>query len=224
MIMPKGFIEFLKGWKFMMVIFVAVLATAAALIVYGVLNHQEPGLLGACWEDDEVVRYEEDGARECPEARWNPGLFPLLVAVISDNPHPPADPEETVRFVIDKINTRLGFEALRADFSDGMCLDQHAICIQAEVPHEAGWMDANGDAHFWRSSMGQYCTVRTSNTGTSELFGLVLEHEIGHCLGLAHDSYENSIMRAVQRETPARVVPPWITDYDRKLLRDLYNH
>ena len=202
------------------------LVTIGAIVgvIYGWVTHEEPGLVGACWEGDRVHRYEVDGADDCEPLLWPAGAFPLLVGVRSDNPHPPADPERAVRRVVERINDRLDFEALRLDTSDeGLCLDHHAVCVEAEVPHERGFMDEHGDARHQRTPVGMRCTARTSNTGTAELFGLVLEHELGHCLGLAHDNYDQSIMRASQYPTPDRVIPPWITDHDRGLLRTRYH-
>ena len=65
------------------------------------------------------------------------------------------------------------------------------------------------------------CLVTTNNTGTVDMLDLVLQHELGHCLGLAHDDYTESIMyggagRAL-RVTSG--FPPHISDSDRELLR-----
>ena len=51
---------------------------------------------------------------------------------------------------------------------------------------------------------------------------LVLYHEFGHCLGLAHDDYPKSIMYPTMTPIPDGIQPPWFSDYDRRLLRDLY--
>jgi len=55
-----------------------------------------------------------------------------------------------------------------------------------------------------------------------ELLNLTIHHELGHCLGLAHDDFEQSIMRREQSPTPWGQLPPWISDDDRALVRSLY--
>jgi len=125
---------------------------------------------------------------------------------------------EVVEGVIDRINTRLGFRAYR--LSDGV---DPSVTITIGVPSEQGWIDPGGDAELsWQGDRFLSCRVRTSNTGTSELLFLTLHHELGHCLDLAHDDYEQSIMRPVQRPTPDQTMPPWISDADRAALRGLY--
>jgi predicted Zn-dependent protease len=71
--------------------------------------------------------------------------------------------------------------------------------------------------------MYEECEVWTMNVvGPNDLEWLTTYHEMGHCLGLAHDDYEQSIMHPVQRPTADATIPPWISDYDRDLLRERY--
>lgn len=202
---------------------VLLFAVAGTLVIVGIANHEEPGLMGICWEDDGSVSYEVDGSDECPEMIWNHAP-PFVVTAVTDNPHA-SDPRAATRGVVETINHRLGFELLQ--FDSGECGENVDICVTTGVAHEPGFMDTSGSAaHFAVDVDGElpvlHCEARTSNTGTRELLGLVLQHELLHCMGLAHDDFDSSIMRETQRSTPDREFPPRITDSDRDLLRSMY--
>lgn len=219
--------DVLKSWQFMVGVFGVVFVSAVVFVIIGVATHEEPGLMGGCWDDRnrKVHTYEVAGAEKCPPIKWNKSAFPLRTAVRTENPHPPDDPQDAVDAVISKINRRLGFKAFELDRSEvGLCYEGHAVCVEIGVAHEPMWMDTAGDASFWNSEdFGMSCEVRTSNTGTAEMLHLVLEHEMGHCLGLAHDSYRKSIMFGGKlKPTPDGQLPPWISDDDRRMLRELY--
>jgi len=187
--------EFIRSWKFMAII-LAVLALAAGILVaVGVATHEEAGLM----PDAPTWPRERFPLAVCPEAYLDTS-DDLMEAVTA------------VGEACDATNQRLGFPALevRTDDCD--------VTVLVGVPSEPG-MEPGGDARF-RS--GPSCAIRTANTGTSEILHLVLQHELGHCLGLAHDDFDTSIMRPVQTPTPDRTFPPRITDADRELLRALY--
>lgn len=176
------------------VVFVILLALAAiAGVIYGVTTHTEPGL------DPRAITWPRD-------------RFPLRVC--SSSYAGDFDAAPIVATALDVTNDRLGFEVLASSREDAC-----DVLVILGVPAEEGWMDPGGDAHFGH---GPTCTIRTSNTGTTEIRGLVIQHEIGHCLGLDHDDFEGSIMRRVQTSTPDRTFAPRITDTDRDTLRELY--
>ena len=180
----------------MLVAVAVIFVTALVLVIVGVATHEEPGLMN-------------------PSLRWS--HMPLSIGCEGYVPSREDDCEVAVRTVA-TINRRLGFTAFRFDDSD-----RHDVTITIGVPAEQGWMDPGGDAELSNVDGGYVeCRVRTANTGTTEMLSLVLHHELGHCLGLDHDDYEQSIMRPIQTPTPDRTIPPWISDYDRGLLRDLY--
>ena len=85
-----------------------------------------------------------------------------------------------------------------------------------DVP--GGRFELHGSGTVWKR-----CDVRTLNVaGPDDVEDRVLYHEMGHCLGLAHDDYPLSIMYPKQRATADKTIPPWISDSDRVLLRELY--
>lgn len=173
-----------------------IFVAAIVFLIIGISTHDEPVFMheGKSWES-----------------------MPLTVACAGyvDSRD---DDCEMVEDVIDRINGRLGFRAYVLTDTGSP-----RVTITIGVPAEQGWMDPGGDAEL--SFAGEHftsCAVRTSNTGTNEMLFLTLHHELGHCLDLAHDDYEQSIMRPVQRPTPDRTIPPWISDMDRAALRGLY--
>lgn len=198
--------EFFKSWKFMAIIFAVVAALAIAGVVYGVVTHEEPGLM-------------EDAPR------WEQSDFPLTVCPASYAPGMPAlnEAQNEVANAAERINRRLGFVALEVSY---VCEIEHTcgncdINVLVGVPAESGWVDPGGSAALVRTDMGTSCDMETSNVH-GELLDLTIQHELGHCLGLAHDDFELSIMRPVQSETPDGELPPRLTDFDRELLRGLY--
>jgi len=118
------------------------------------------------------------------------------------------------------INERLGFALFKMVSATS---DQCDVTAIVGAPSEAGWRDPGGDATFdSHRTTNPRCVITTSNTGTDEILGYVLEHELGHCAGLDHDDWDGSIMRRVQFPTPDGSWPPWVDDWDRALLRQTY--
>ena len=192
------------GWKnwTMFGVIVAIFIAAGVLVIVGVVTHTEPGFVS-------------------PENAWDQDTIDALagLTVGCSNYAGGLEGCDVADDATETVNDRLGFSMFRymGTFPDA------EVQIVIGVPSEQGWMDPGG--HTTLTGTGttyEHCEVVTSNTGTAELLFLTLYHELGHCLGLAHDDYEQSIMRPTQTSTPDRTIPPWISDFDRGLLRDKY--
>lgn len=187
----------MKTWTWKTWIMVVALALifvgAAVFLVLGVATHDEP-----TFADNAI--------------QWAPEDFPLRVCASDRRGQLDARP---IQYVVQTVNQRLDMAALAYVGAQEEC----DVVVTMGVPAEPGWTDPGGDARWARG--GRVCYVGVSNVH-GELVTLVLYHEMGHCLGLGHDDYEQSIMRPVQRETPDRALPPWISDADRAAIRARY--
>lgn len=192
----------LKRWEFW--VFVALAVGASVLVVVGVATHTEAGL-----------------APLTQDVRWVKGMFPLQIQAVSYSSEGPKDlsklHKSAISSAIATTNERLGFPAYTWDKTGDMDID-----IVVGAPFEQDYVD-NGGTYVLRHNGWDFqsCSIRTINTGTQEILRYVLEHELGHCLGLAHDESNMSIMRPIQR-TRGEGFPPHITDTDRAMLRGMY--
>lgn len=198
--------EFIKSWKFMAIIFGVLTVVSIAGVVVGVMTHEEPGLM-----------------ENVPQ--WNRGDFPLGVcartySVEAQDTDLSTEHDAVLQYAISTTNSRLGFTAFRRIWrgSGERCL---VFMVLDEPQDSVTWMDRGGDALLDQRHGSLTCDVRVSNV-FGELLDLVIQHELGHCLGLDHDSYDASIMRPTQHETPAGQFPPRLSDHDREILRRLY--
>lgn len=179
-------------WMVALIVILSVLALAG--VIYGVMSHQEPGFM-----------------EQTPG--WEPGDFPLDVCVRSyASERVLRSDAEAADYTISVINGRLGFEAYRSADADSC-----RVTLTMGAPAEMDWQEPGGSAEIRRGS----CYIETANV-IGEVRTMTVYHELGHCLGLAHDDFELSIMRRTQTESSDGTIPPWFTDYDRALIRSTY--
>jgi len=203
-----------RKWIVTLVIAGIIAVGAIAGLIYGISTHTEPG-------------FDEDAAP------WDREDIPLKVTCRGYTSDRDSDCAVALD-VIEVANSRLGFKALAYEPSPATKTTTVEVIIG--VPQNVGddptgdGQDDEGNLYHAGENTGLYsvggkasrCVIRSSNTGSDTMLWLVLYHGFGHCFGLAHDDFELSIMRPVQREMEASKIPPWFTDYDRGLLRERY--
>lgn len=188
------------------VVFGLVLVGSIVGLVYGITTHTEPGMM----ETTPGFAQHDLPIRVCA------GHY------LGDPAHNVAARAVVVDAVV-TINERLGVDvyAVQVEPSPSTC--DVAVIIDAPTDAQAH-LDPGGDAVFVNG--GKHCDVTTRNTGTDEMEALVLQHELGHCLGLAHDCWAGSIMCGgaccTLSPTPDGSWPPRIDDSDRTLLRHTF--
>lgn len=210
----------------------AVMAVVAFVaIVYSVVTHSEPGLLRACWVDDEAY-YADTSATEgiglvsgtCDnpeEIVWQRERIPLKVAwgALRDSD------DRGVKAAIRDINAQLGFtmfiETPEGEESDVVIeLEVHLV---GDTAAPAGWASHAKVL----SDEDLCCEVRIRSLVISDrMVFLVIRHELLHAAGLAHDpADQTSIMYPLVRDDTmdAHMGAALITDFDRALLRRLYH-
>lgn len=181
----------------------ALTTAVVGLIVYGVLTHKESGLLQACATLPARVA---DYTGTCFDVKWH--KLPLSVYGIGDK-----DQARVLRNEVGAINAQLGFHALK--ISSSADADVSVLFNQApakNLPKEGG----TTTHYFAADNFAKKAEIRVYNVVLIELLGPVIQHELGHAIGLAHDDFRSSIMM-IGSGTGSR-----ITDYDRALLRKLY--
>jgi hypothetical protein len=209
--------DVVKSKTFLTVAVACITVLALVFVVVGVLTHDEPTLING------VPRWERTDFRLGVSAMvYAPGYPEVAMG----------DDREVVESAMRNINHRLGFKALEWSGSSGrpdIVITMHAPTVLGDPPEEDAFeIRAAGGLSRILHENGRAieCHVLTSNTARVDVTLLAVEHEIGHCLGLAHDPYGNSIMRDPDvypmEATPPGEFPPRITDADRRVLRRLY--
>lgn len=195
----------MKTRNILMIVAAALVGVVAlVLTIYGVATHSEP-----VFTDD--------------EKSWDRRAFPLQLrahryTAVGDKPLE-AWQVTSLEDALSVTNSRLGFKAFEMA-AEGENVDVH---VDIGLPYDDEWEAAGGQYRLLGRGL-EYteCQIVTSNNGTAELLFWTLQHELGHCLGLAHDPFSMSIMYAEQRPVDDLSNRPWITDDDRKALRERY--
>ena len=191
----------------------AVLAAVAIfLIVWGVTHHTEGEMLEVCWAEDGTARYVEGAERDhgacegAQELRWPQEQIPLTLAPVSPEGQPLAADVPEVRVLkqaVTDLNRQVGFELFRV----GTGLQPS----DAEVRFGGAFLGGEGadsppPGYVIHTRLGGTSTYRghvwiRSDVGSGDrLLFLVLEHELLHLAGLAHDDFPMSIMFPLTRE------------------------
>lgn len=222
------------------VILAVVIVVAVILWIIGIMSHQEAGLLRVCWAPTGQAVYVNDEVETrsygftcegSQELRWPTGQIPITIAttdqdgatISSDSPRGRIL-ERTIR----DLNSQVGFALFRwipegtvsADavvyFGEAIEARNHG---DAEPTSPPGYVTHNRAGNALVASVH----IRSDVESSDELLFRVLQHELLHIAGLAHDEFELSIMYPITRdELSGPMSAGHVTDVDRDLLRSLY--
>ena len=181
-----------------------VLLLAIIGIVYSASTHTEPGLMRACWHSGTDIDYH---CAAGDELTWDRRLIPL--SVVTDGALP-----ET-QTAIDLVNSQVGCDLLEYAGDNDPLPD---VSITAESSMSYGTTRSGSTWHV-RDARGMRARIDLYNTGDLTL--RVIVHELGHALGLDHDTFTGSIMYPRQTDTRGMQFIR-ISDADRQTLRELY--
>lgn len=178
-----------------------VLAVALACVFGAVDTAPEPGLLTGCRIAN---RINYDG--RCFDVRWAKSRMPLQVY---------ANELPLVEQAIDRINAELGFSAL-AVWDMRRAPD---VFVAVNVRPLTKRYNGGVTQHYY--SEGRFvAAIATWGNESAFTEYLVLLHEFGHVLGLAHDPRPESMMfPRIPAEGHHAIA---LTGHDRQLLRGLY--
>lgn len=183
---------------------------AIFLIVWGVTHHTEGEMLEVCWQPDGLAQYvegseDDHGACEgAEELLWPQEQIPLTLAPVSSDGQPLAADTPQVRVLgqaVTDLNRQVGFELFRLGTglqpSDAEVLFGGAFLggAGADSPPPGYVTHRNGPGayrgHVW---------IRSDVDSSDRLLFLVLQHELLHLAGLAHDDFPMSIMYPFTRD------------------------
>jgi hypothetical protein len=167
------------------------------------------------------ILLDEEGGFTNPDYRWE--STPVSVSCAG---YTPADDGacDAAGEAVSRFNVRTRNETLVWTEDVG----QIHIVMRAPVHVNAEEMDEPGGHYDIAGNAGRYeaCRIYTMNVsgGASDLELLTVYHELGHCMGLAHDpDNQQSIMRPVQSPTARMRIGPWLSDHDAALIRARYH-
>jgi hypothetical protein len=194
---------------------------ALGLTIFGVVTHEENGLMQVCWNGNQAL-YEERLPDDfvCPQElealMINPDYIPLLVME-----HGPTNHRNAVTQALISVNRQMGGTLLQP-----IELPEHGL-VPPGVDVTVLWgFPINEDSALLpkgalmttthtRDELGHISAVIRVRSGivSGEIVKAGLVEELGHVLGLDHDSFG-----AMEKDTSEMR----FSDSDKKLIRNLY--
>jgi len=181
-----------------------ILVLAVALLVYGITTHSEPGLMRVCWRGGSVSSYR---CRLGEDLVWDRSQVPVSVAtdgLIGET-----------QTSIDLINSQVGCDILEYVGDNDPSPD---VTVISEAAMSPGTGRGGATVHV-RDASGMRARIELYAVG--DMATRVIVHELGHTLGLDHDSDRSSIMYPRQTES-SDLQFIMLTQSDRQTLRELY--
>lgn len=207
----------MKKWTKYLILFGVVFAVALGGVLYGVLTHKEPGLLGVCWNGPSVGAYDDplkDPHPECTtKVQWPKSQMPLTYFVDLDTA--PKDYVKSIHAAAKMWNDEIGPVFVQDDD------DRADVLVVWGSPRGN---EGGSTTHSLNDDGTLSATVELVEASDLRAIYRFAAHEFGHVLGLAHDQAPRSIMFPTQPGTTYDKEMTFVlpSDYDKKLLRKLY--
>lgn len=200
----------MKKWMWY-VIGALVLALAGGGVLYGVLTHEEPGLMKVCWAGGQA---HYDGA--CQELEWKRGKLPIPYYIGFGENH--KDYVGSVVKGAELWNTEIGPVFKQVDKAEDALVKVTWGSIGVGKHCSAGSTSHTGSAE--EGATGAEVVLR--NPSDVHAVYRYAAHEFGHVLGLAHDEAPRSIMYPTQPDVTEDMTFVLPSDSDEKLLKEKY--
>lgn len=180
------------------------------LAIIGLTYHTEPGFLHACWPRSEgYLTY--NGA--CPqEIKWSRKQIPLAVRLAMDSSSDVY--RKSIQEAMATWNREVGLVFIEIQAG-------HADVIVQWGPSQDG-MSGGYTRHIGSAGQLRYAVVTLTDPSDLHAVYRYAMHELGHVLGLAHDSATRSIMYPIQPSMTGALIPALPSDSDIKLLKRAY--
>jgi hypothetical protein len=199
----------MKRWVWY-IIGALVLLLAGGGVLYGVLTHEEPGLLTACFKNG-VAHYDGD----CQEVKWKREQMPLPYYIDFGEHHKVY--VESIVAGANVWNTEIGAVFKRVNRKEDAKVVVSWGSTDSGTTCSAGTTSHTGDEN---GLTGARVTLKEpSDVHAVYRFAA---HEFGHVLGLAHDEAKRSIMYPAQPGQTEEMTFVLPSDFDKKLLREMY--
>lgn len=122
---------------------------------------------------------------------WSPDAFPLRVELTTPSGNGLTVDDTIMDGAVDAMNRQAGFRLFLRDDTSGAA----PVTVHLSGGLTASAVDRLGEAETTRAAgVPVTCDVRLAPTYDVALSALALQHELGHCLQLAHDRVRVSIM------------------------------
>jgi hypothetical protein len=197
-----------------------VLILVCSISYCGYVQPREAGLAQVCWSQNYLAQHSNCD-NEMSDLRWHPtrGDIPLTVAVMTED-HSSSTLDtgiQETRMAIEAWNTQMGFELFRLTND----IDYARVVVSWNEP--GSWIEGGETTHRQILGQGLYCRIKIQNTARSKQQE-ILVHQLGHAIGLSHDTEQTSIMYPYEfHENESCVGMKLISQYDKELLKELYN-
>lgn len=204
-------------------------------VIWGVVTHTEGGLLTVCWRsgiayyaDTGQVDQGEGRIKSCPtphEIIWDQSQIPLSISMLSSKKTPLKGDSPEVKalsFATRDLNKQLGFNLFEI-VPYGHASDAE---LQFGGAFREGGMPLGYVSHaIIDGNIRAYSHIRSDVLSNSPLTHAVLQHELLHIAGAAHDPMKWSCMYPYTRDDwqTMRLRTAHVTDHDKKLFNTLYN-